>query len=160
MENTSQIGKPKVERKRHITKAITWRIIGTIDTWLISYILVYYIGDTPEKATEAASYIAGLELITKTILYYFHERIWYRLSFGFTPRVRHIIKTISWRLVGAIDTILLVFVVYFFLFGKTEGAAEIAVSMFSIEIVTKMILYYLHERVWYTSHWGVLKSTE
>ena len=160
MENTSQIGKPKVERKRHIAKAITWRIIGTIDTWLISYILVYYIGDTPEKATEAASYIAGLELITKTILYYFHERTWYRLSFGFTPRVRHIIKTISWRLVGAIDTILLVFVVYFFLFGKTEGAAEIAVSMFSIEIVTKMVLYYLHERVWYTSHWGVLKSTE
>ena len=160
MENTSQIGKPKVERKRHIAKAITWRIIGTIDTWLISYILVYYIGDTPEKATEAASYIAGLELITKTILYYFHERIWYRLSFGFTPRIRHIIKTISWRLVGAIDTILLVFVVYFFLFGKTEGAAEIAVSMFSIEIVTKMVLYYLHERVWYTSHWGVLKSTE
>ena len=160
MENTSQIGKPKVERKRHIAKAITWRIIGTIDTWLISYILVYYIGDTPEKATEAASYIAGLELITKTILYYFHERTWGRLSFGFTPRVRHIIKTISWRLVGAIDTIFLVFVVYFFLFGKTEGAAEIAVSMFSIEIVTKMVLYYLHERVWYTSHWGVLKSTE
>ena len=160
MENTSQIGKPTVERKRHIAKAITWRIIGTIDTWLISYILVYYIGETPEKATEAASYIAGLELITKTILYYFHERTWYRLSFGFTPRVRHIIKTISWRLVGAIDTILLVFVVYFFLFGKTEGAAEIAVSMFSIEIVTKMVLYYLHERVWYTSHWGVLKSTE
>ena len=160
MENTSQIGKPTVERKRHIAKAITWRIIGTIDTWLISYILVYYIGDTPEKATEAASYIAGLELITKTILYYFHERTWCRLSFGFTPRVRHIIKTISWRLVGAIDTILLVFVVYFFLFGKTKGAAEIAVSMFSIEIVTKMVLYYLHERVWYTSHWGVLKSTE
>ena len=160
MENTSQIGKPTVERKRHIAKAITWRIIGTIDTWLISYILVYYIGDTPEKATEAASYIAGLELITKTILYYFHERTWCRLSFGFTPRVRHIIKTISWRLVGAIDTILLVFVVYFFLFGKTEGAAEIAVSMFSIEIVTKMVLYYLHERVWYTSNWGVLKSTE
>ena len=158
MENTSQIGKPKVERKRHIAKAITWRIIGTIDTWLISYILVYYIGDTPEKATEAASYIAGLELISKTILYYFHERIWYRLSFGFTPRVRHIIKTISWRLVGAIDTILLVFVVYFFLFGKTEGAAEIAVSMFSIEIVTKMVFYYIHERVWYTSNWGVIKS--
>ena len=65
MENTSQIGKPKVERKRHIAKAITWRIIGTIDTWLISYILVYYIGDTPEKATEAASYIAGLELIPR-----------------------------------------------------------------------------------------------
>ena len=158
MESTFQIGKPKVKRKRHIAKTITWRIVGTTDTWLISYILVYYFGDVPEKATEAASYIAGLELITKTILYYFHERIWYRLSFGFTPRIRHIIKTISWRLVGAIDTILLVFVVYFFLFGKTEGAAEIAVSMFSIEIITKMLFYYIHERVWYISNWGVIKS--
>ena len=92
------------------------------------------------------------------ILYYFHERTWCRLSFGFTPRVRHIIKTISWRLVGAIDTIFLVFVVYFFLFGKTKGAAEIAVSMFSIEIITKMLFYYIHERVWYTSDWGVIKS--
>ena len=112
MGNTSQIGKPKVERKRHIAKAITWRIIGTTDTWLISYILVYYTGDTPEKATEAAAYIAGLELITKTILYYFHERIWYRLNVvSSRQRVRHIIKTISWRLVGAVDSILLVFVI-------------------------------------------------
>ena len=155
---SSDTNKPKIERKRHIAKTITWRIVGTTDTWLISYILVYYFGDTPGKATEAASYIAGLELITKTILYYFHERVWYRLSFGFTPRVRHIIKTISWRLVGAVDTILLVFVVYFFLFGETEGAAEIAVSIFSIEIITKMLFYYIHERVWYTSNWGVIKS--
>ena len=149
--------KVEIQRRRHIAKTLTWRIIGTLDTWLISYILIYYIGETPEKATEAASYIAGLELITKTILYYIHERAWCSLSFGFTARVRHIIKTVSWRLIGAIDTILLVFVVYFFLFGKTEGAAEIAVSVFSIEIVTKMVLYYLHERVWYTSHWGVIK---
>ena len=156
----SNTNKPRIARKRHIAKTITWRIVGTIDTWLISYILVYYFGDTPDKATEAASYIAGLELITKTILYYFHERIWYRLSFGFTPRVRHIIKTISWRLVGASDTILLVFVVYFFLFGETEGAAEIAVSMFSIEIVTKMVLYYIHERIWYASDWGVIKEKD
>ena len=59
---------------------------------------------------------------------------------------------------GQVDTILLVFVVYFFLFGETEGAAEIAVSMFSIEIVTKMVLYYIHERIWYASDWGVIKS--
>jgi len=157
----SNTNKPRIARKRHIAKTITWRIVGTIDTWLISYILVYYFGDTPDKATEAASYIAGLELITKTILYYFHERIWYRLSFiSSRQRARHIIKTISWRLVGASDTILLVFVVYFFLFGETEGAAEIAISMFSIEIVTKMVLYYIHERIWYASDWGVIKEKD
>ena len=157
----SNTNKPRIARKRHIAKTITWRIVGTIDTWLISYILVYYFGDTPDKATEAASYIAGLELITKTILYYFHERIWYRLSFiSSRQRARHIIKTISWRLVGAIDTILLVFVVYFFLFGETGGAAEIAGSMFSIEIITKMVLYYIHERIWYASDWGIIKEKD
>ena len=158
--------KVEIKKKRHIAKAITWRIIGTIDTWLISYILVYYIGDTPEKATEAASYIAGLELITKTILYYFHERTWCRLSFGFTPRVRHIIKTISWRFVGAIDTLLLVFVVYYFFYPNDDGsfnyeqASIIALAMFSIEIVTKIVLYYLHERIWFTSNYGVIKQKD
>ena len=152
--------KVEIQKRRHIAKTLTWRVIGTLDTWLISYILVYYIGETPEKATEAASYIAGLELITKTILYYIHERTWCSLSFGFTPRVRHIIKTVSWRLIGAIDTILLVFIVYYCLFNTTEGAAEVSLSIFSIELITKIILYYLHERIWFSSNYGVIKSAD
>ena len=150
-----------VHPKRHIAKTITWRIIGTLDTWIISWILVYHLGDRPGEATEAASYIAGLELITKTILYYFHERIWYGLNWiADRQRIRHIIKTISWRLVGAIDTIFLVYVVYYLLFSTTEGAAEVAISMFSIEIITKMVLYYIHERIWFISNWGVIKSED
>ena len=73
-------------------------------------------------------------------------------------RTRHIIKTVSWRLVGAIDTILLVFVVFYILFSSIEGAAAVALSMFSIEIITKMILYYIHERVWFISNYGVVKN--
>ena len=50
-------------------------------------------------------------------------------------------------------------------FGKAPDASlenikkapEVAISMFSIEIVTKMILYYFHERIWYVSNWGVVK---
>ena len=72
--------KPFVHPKRHIVKTITWRIIGTLDTWLISWFLVSYMGEKPEQATEAASLIAGLELVTKTILYYIHERIWYNTT--------------------------------------------------------------------------------
>lgn len=155
-----KIKKPLVHPKRHIAKTITWRIIGTLDTWIISWFLIYYLGEKPEEATEAASYIAFLELITKTILYYFHERIWYGLTWiSSRQKVRHIIKTISWRLVGAIDTIALVFFVYYILFSTTEGAAEVAISMFSIEVVTKMILYYTHERIWFASNWGVKKTS-
>jgi len=55
--------------KRHLTKTITWRMVGTLDTmalgWLVS-------GD-PIIGLK----VGGLELITKMILYYFHERAWY-----------------------------------------------------------------------------------
>ena len=155
MKNTK---KPFVHPKRHIAKTITWRIVGTLDTWVISWLLVYYLGEKPEEATQAASFIALLEMITKTILYYLHERVWYRISWGNTKqKIRHLIKTISWRFVGALDTIALVFLVYYILFSTTDGAAEVAISMFSIEVITKMILYYIHERIWFSSNWGVKK---
>ena len=49
-------------------KAISWRLIGTIDTMIISYIIT-------GKLTIAVS-IGSVEVLTKTILYYFHERLW------------------------------------------------------------------------------------
>jgi len=49
-------------------KAISWRIVGTVDTMIISYFIT-------GKLTMALS-IGSVEVITKTILYYFHERIW------------------------------------------------------------------------------------
>jgi uncharacterized membrane protein len=49
-------------------KAISWRIVGTIDTMIISYFIT-------GKITVALS-IGSVEVFTKTILYYFHERLW------------------------------------------------------------------------------------
>ena len=42
--------------------------------------------------------------------------------------------------------------------GSIEGAAKLALSMFSIEIITKIVLYYLHERIWFASNYGVQKK--
>lgn len=50
------------------TKAVTWRIVGTVDTWIISYLLT-------GQASLAFS-IASIEVFTKMVLYYFHERGW------------------------------------------------------------------------------------
>tara|TARA_B100000900_G_scaffold82506_1_gene66679 strand:+ start:7703 stop:8200 length:498 start_codon:yes stop_codon:yes gene_type:complete len=162
--------KVEVQRRRHIIKAISWRLVGTLDTWIISWLLLTYIGEITlldinidpkikKQASEAASLIAVLELISKTILYYFHERIWYKITWiNIRQKYRHIIKTFSWRLIGAIDTILLVFIVFYLMFSSIQGAAAIAVSMFSIEIITKMILYYFHERLWFISNYGVIKN--
>ena len=66
-ENQNINSKPRLSRKRHIAKTITWRIVGSIDTWVIGYIIIKYFSEgeqTNIKAIEAASYIAGLELIT------------------------------------------------------------------------------------------------
>lgn len=64
--------------KRHLAKTITWRIIGTFDTMVLSWIIT---GDAVMGLK-----IGGVEVITKMILYYFHERIWYRMNFGLTNR--------------------------------------------------------------------------
>jgi adenylylsulfate kinase len=52
-------------------KAITWRIIGTLDTIFISYFFT--------KNTIVAFSIGGVEVITKSFLFYVHDRIWLRV---------------------------------------------------------------------------------
>jgi uncharacterized membrane protein len=49
-------------------KSVSWRIVGTLDTMTISYFIT-------GKVSLAVS-IGSIEVLTKTILYYFHERIW------------------------------------------------------------------------------------
>ena len=66
--------KPQLSRKRHILKTITWRIVGTIDTILLGWAIS---GDVSIGLT-----VGGFELFTKMILYYLHERIWYKSDFG------------------------------------------------------------------------------
>jgi uncharacterized membrane protein len=133
-------------RKRHIAKAITWRTIGTLDTILLGWFL------TGELKTGMS--IGATELITKMVLYYFHERIWYKLDvFKLdNSRVRHILKTITWRFVGTIDTILLGWII--------TGKAEIGLTIGGLELFTKMILYYAHERVWYKSDFGLIQHAK
>lgn len=59
---------------RSIAKAVSWRVVGTLDTLLISYLLT-------GKVAIAAS-IASIDFITKMFLYFFHERIWNKVSWG------------------------------------------------------------------------------
>ena len=61
-------------RYRSIVKAISWRATGTVDTFIVSYVVTSKVG--------VALSIGGIEVFTKMILYYFHERLWNRLNFG------------------------------------------------------------------------------
>jgi len=53
---------------KSLMKSVSWRIVGTIDTMIISYFIT-------GRITMAIS-IGSVEVLTKTILYYFHERLW------------------------------------------------------------------------------------
>jgi len=65
----------KVERKRHLAKAITWRIIASITTAFIAW----FFGLHPKAI--GAVFVA--DLVIKFILYYAHERVWYKnIKFG------------------------------------------------------------------------------
>ena len=59
---------------RSVAKAISWRIIGTLDTILVSWFL------TGEMKTALA--IGTVEVVTKMLLYFGHERMWNKINFG------------------------------------------------------------------------------
>jgi uncharacterized membrane protein len=60
--------------------------------------------------------------------------------------IRSIVKSLSWRTIGTLDTILISWLI--------TGELALAFSIGSIELVTKMVLYFFHERVWNTIKWG------
>ncbi|WP_200763095.1 DUF2061 domain-containing protein [Nitrosophilus alvini] len=59
---------------RSVIKTISWRALGTIDTIIISFFITGSFG--------MAASIGGIELVTKMILYYFHERAWNKIPLG------------------------------------------------------------------------------
>jgi len=67
-----------------------------------------------------------------------------------TPHVtrrRSVVKSVSWRTVASLDT----FVLAFLITGRVSWGAFIA----GAEVLTKMALYYLHERAWAHNAWGL-----
>ncbi len=65
---------PQERFSRSLLKSISWRIIGTLDTIIISYLIT-------GKLAFALS-IGGIELVTKMILYVVHERVWNKINWG------------------------------------------------------------------------------
>jgi uncharacterized membrane protein len=64
-----------ISRRRHFAKAVSWRVLGTIDTTLLTWIITgsFHVGVM----------VGGVEILTKTLLYYVHERVWYNyVKFG------------------------------------------------------------------------------
>lgn len=84
-ENSLSGEKKKIDKVtdrpiKSFMKSVSWRIVGTLDTMIISYFIT-------GKITLAVS-IGSVEVLTKTVLYYFHERLWAHI---------HKIKLKTWK---------------------------------------------------------------
>ncbi len=59
---------------RSFAKALSWRVTGTVDTIIISLIVT--------GSIKLAAAIGVTEVITKSLLFYFHERAWLKIPYG------------------------------------------------------------------------------
>lgn len=62
---------------RSFVKAVSWRTVGSIDTFVLG---LFFSG-----SAKLAGAIAGTEVITKILLFYFHERAWSLVRWGHRP---------------------------------------------------------------------------
>ena len=134
---------------RSIVKGISWRMIATSDTFLVVFIITCLLD---QCSVENAIKIGVIEFFLKLLIYYAHERAWLQLikSFIFSKQ-QSLLKTISWRLVATTTTFLI------------SGAVlnefnEIALFIALLELISKFILYYIHERIWIKIHLGLNKK--
>jgi uncharacterized membrane protein len=60
----------KKSRIRHIAKTITWRLIASLTTFILAYVFT-------QNITKSL-WLMGTEMVLKLLLYYYHERVWYK----------------------------------------------------------------------------------
>lgn len=127
---------------RSLIKGISWRVIGTVDTIFISWLITGNVS--------IAVKIGMVEVFTKILLFYLHERVWNIIRWGRGNKKdnhkRSFIKGISWRITGTVDTMIISFII--------TGYFPAAIKIGTVEMVTKLILYYIHERIWILIKWG------
>ena len=134
---------------RSLLKSFSWRIIAISDTIITVFVVTCVLGDCGVKN---ALTIGVLELLIKFVGYYMNERIW--LSIQFEKRfgvTRTLFKTLCWRVVATLIT--------FIVAGKILNTQDnAALYIAGIEIFTKSLLYYMHERLWLILPLGKLRT--
>ena len=92
--------------------------------------------------------ISGVDFFSKLFLYYYHERMWFRSKIRNTNK-RHLLKTFSWRALGSLATLIVAWIIT----GNPLTGFKIGL----VETLTKMILYYAHEKMWYRISFGLIE---
>jgi len=141
-------------------------VVGTLDTLLLSFVILSFLGplfgleESAGDNARTAAFIALTEVATKMVLYYLHERGWSRLRWERTVddeghhrdgRRRSATKTATWRVLASLDTMLLGYIF--------TGSSATAISIGGFEVITKLVLYFFHERYWARIRWGIVPGS-
>lgn len=133
------------DKKRSLAKAVSWRLTGTVATVGVALLIT--------GSWMPAIQIGLIELFTKMLLYYAHERVWSGLVWGIDPwegtelAPRSAAKSLTWRICGTVDTIIISLLI--------TGTLELALEIGLLEWFSKLIIFYIHERVWSQVLWGI-----
>ena len=135
---------PTESNYRSAIKAFTWRVTGSLDTTIISF---FQTGDFTISLK-----IGSTDFLSKIGLYYLHERAWIYLV-GTRTLVKNIslIKAVTWRTIGSLDTALWAWIY--------TGSALTGIKIGGYEVLTKIALYYVHERIWARVPIGTIRRT-
>lgn len=128
----------KNSKIRHLSKSISWRIVGTLDTLILSWLI--------SGSLSFGLQISGIDFIAKIIIYYYHEVVWSKFN-KIKIELKHLYKTFSWRFIGTLSTLIIAWIVT----GDPLTGFKISV----VEFFTKMILYYFHEKIWFKIKFGL-----
>ena len=124
---------------RSLLKGVSWRLIATMDTFLIVLIYTCYNG---KCSIDFALKIGFYEFLIKFFIYFLHERVWqYAYKGGIISNKIIIYKTLSWRIVATMLTFIIAGTII-----KSFGDLAMAIAI--TELFTKILLYYGHEKLW------------
>ncbi len=141
----------KVTKNRSLLKSISYRVIGFVNTFLISFFVIN--DGVNENTFKYSFYLAFLVLIIKTITYYLHERFWNILDFGrlnkTVKKIRSFLKTLTWRIAASTIT----FISAILITSNLDWTKSIVIY----EFMNGILIYYIHERIWNRVDWGKIR---
>lgn len=129
----------KSSHLRSVLKGISWRVVATTDTVLVVLFITCLLGCC---SVENAIKIGASEFLIKLGIFYLHERAWLRYLGKQAKTNKEIAyKSVSWRVIATTATFIISGIIL-------NGFDEIAMYIAFTELITKFILFYLHEKMW------------
>jgi uncharacterized membrane protein len=135
---------------RSFIKGLSWRVVAMLDTFIVALVVTWIVFGEPK--VEASGWIMLLETPLKLLIYYVHERLWQTVWKDGKVTNRELIKkTISWRIIATTMTLIIS--------GQVlgDGATGAAIAIAITELISKTLLYYVHEKLWLRAKLGTVR---